>query len=71
MSEFVKNPLTRAVTEEQVRAKLLELASEFVDRAKGADDPAVAQTYAESAAVVFSSAQGRLRADGDPVPDGG
>jgi hypothetical protein len=66
----LKNPLTRAVTEESVRAKLLDLASEFVDRAKGAADPAEAQTYAESAAVVFSSAQGRLRAE-DVPPDGG
>jgi hypothetical protein len=64
----LKGPLVREVTEDQVRAKLLKLASVFADRAESSTDAAEAQTYAESAAVVFSAAQGRMN---DVPPDRG
>lgn len=67
----LKGPIDRDAvtkTEEHVRAKLLNLASKFIDRAEASNDAAEAQTYAESAAIVFSAAQGRMT---DPDPDGG
>ena len=61
----------RATTEEQVRTKLLKLSSALADKAEGADDPTVAQIYAETAAVVFDAARARPRTEGDPPPTGG
>ena len=84
MTDIVKTPLTRdpqTKTEAQVRAKLLDLASEFADRAKSATEAGEAQIYAESAAVLFDAARarstdvppngGRVAAPIDVPPDGG